>query len=110
MLELVPLRAHPDLRAQVFTEPFMALWPTFVVKDVYTESDVQLVASGSSRYVRCFLTGLSGAWSTSRRGGFDVPRADIYTTNSGEIRLRVSPASSEPADHVGAWASCLKIN
>src|SRR3954471_280445 len=33
MLELVPLRIHPDLRAQVFAEPFMALCPTFVVKD-----------------------------------------------------------------------------
>ena len=33
MLELVPLRARPDLRAQVFGKTFMALWPTFVVKD-----------------------------------------------------------------------------
>jgi GNAT superfamily N-acetyltransferase len=33
MLELVSLRARPDLRTQVFAEPFMALWPTFVVKD-----------------------------------------------------------------------------
>ena len=33
MLELIPLRARPDLRAQVFGDTFMALWPTFVVKD-----------------------------------------------------------------------------
>lgn len=33
MLELLPLRDRPDLRAQVFAEHFMALWPTFVVKD-----------------------------------------------------------------------------
>ena len=33
MLELVTLRARPDLRTQVFAEPFMALWPTFMVKD-----------------------------------------------------------------------------
>jgi GNAT superfamily N-acetyltransferase len=33
MLELVPLRARPDLRTQVFAKAFMSLWPTFVVKD-----------------------------------------------------------------------------
>ena len=33
MLELVPLRARPDLRTQVFAEAFRALWPSFVVKD-----------------------------------------------------------------------------
>src|SRR5690349_12027819 len=33
MLELVPLRAGPDLRVQVFGKTFIALWPTFVVKD-----------------------------------------------------------------------------
>jgi GNAT superfamily N-acetyltransferase len=33
MLDLVPLRGRPDLRTQVFSEAFLALWPTFVVKD-----------------------------------------------------------------------------
>ncbi|MBL6080634.1 hypothetical protein JMJ56_21685 [Belnapia sp. T18] len=33
MLELVPLRGRPDLRAQVFSEVFMALWPAFMQED-----------------------------------------------------------------------------
>jgi hypothetical protein len=33
MLELVPLRARPDLRTQVFAEAILALWPAFMVKD-----------------------------------------------------------------------------
>ena len=33
MLELVPLRDRPDLRTQVFSEAFMGLWPTFMLKD-----------------------------------------------------------------------------
>jgi GNAT superfamily N-acetyltransferase len=33
MLDLVPLRVRPDLRTQVFAEPFMALWPAFMQED-----------------------------------------------------------------------------
>ena len=105
---LPPLRLGP-LTAEAFTYGCDRWKPSFVARDIYTESDIQLVPSGSSRYARCFLTGLSGAWSSTRRGGTEVPRAEIYTTSSGEIRLRVSPAR-DASDHVGAWASCLKIN
>lgn len=82
--------------------------PDFVVKDVYTTTDTLLVPAASSNSARCFLTGISGAWSTTRGGGAVVPRAEIYTTPGKEIRLRVSPASPE-ADMVGAWASCIRI-
>jgi hypothetical protein len=33
MLELVALRGRPDLLAQVFAGPFMALWPAFMQED-----------------------------------------------------------------------------
>jgi hypothetical protein len=33
MLELVSLRGRPDLRAQVFSDAFGALWPACVLED-----------------------------------------------------------------------------
>jgi hypothetical protein len=33
MLELVSLRARPDLRVHVFSEAFRALWPGFMQED-----------------------------------------------------------------------------
>lgn len=33
MLELVTIRARPDLRAQLFDEPFRRLWPEFMMHD-----------------------------------------------------------------------------
>ena len=33
MLQLLTLAARPDLRAQVFSEPFMAAWPRFMLQD-----------------------------------------------------------------------------
>ena len=82
--------------------------PDFVVKDVFTTTDTLLVPAATAKHARCFLTGISGAWSTTRAGGSIVPRAEIYTTPGKDIRLRVSPVSPD-ADHVGAWASCLRI-
>lgn len=33
MLELVTIRARPDLRGQIFAEPFRGLWPEFMLHD-----------------------------------------------------------------------------
>ncbi|WP_257385968.1 hypothetical protein [Tahibacter caeni] len=82
--------------------------PDFIVKDAYTTTDTLLVPAASAKNARCFLTGISGAWSTTRSGGAVVPRAEIYTTPGKDIRLRALPASPD-ADHVGAWASCIRI-
>ncbi|MDB5414486.1 MAG: hypothetical protein JWR10_2821 [Rubritepida sp.] len=37
MLELVTIRARPDLRAQIFADPIMHLWPEFMLHDPTAE-------------------------------------------------------------------------
>jgi hypothetical protein len=80
--------------------------PTFAVTDVLSTSDVQLVAYPQSRDVRCFITGITGAWSSTRNSATIQPFAEIYVGPGKDIRLRVSPAS-DARDRVGAYASCI---
>ena len=82
--------------------------PKFAVKEVFTTSDVSLVAYPQSRDVRCFITGVTGAWSSTRDGGKTQPFAEIYSGAAKDFRLRVFPGG-DGADNVGAYASCVSL-
>jgi hypothetical protein len=82
--------------------------PQFVAKDILSESDVQLVPYPQSRTVRCFITGITGAWSSTRNNATVQPFAEIYDGAAKDVRLRVSPAG-DSRDRVGAYASCISI-
>ncbi len=63
-----------------------------------------------SKNARCFISGLSGAWSSTRSGGALQPYAQIYVGPAGDLRMRVSPSDlGMPVDRVGANASCIQI-
>jgi hypothetical protein len=79
---------------------------SYVVRDVFSNSDVRLVADPVSRDVVCFLTGVAGAWSSSRAGGSEQPYAELYRGVENDIRLRVRPNDGD--DQVGAYASCIR--
>lgn len=80
--------------------------PTFAAKDVLSTSDVQLVAYPQSRDVRCFITGITGAWSSTRNQATVQPFAEIFEGSGKDKRLRVAP-DSDARDRVGAYASCI---
>jgi hypothetical protein len=82
--------------------------PQFAAKDILSESDVQLVPYPQSREVRCFITGITGAWSSTRNNATEQPFAEIYEGPGKDVRLRVSPAG-DARDRVGAYASCVLI-
>jgi hypothetical protein len=78
---------------------------------VYSTSDVLLVPYPQSKTSICFITGLTGAWSSTRSGGTIQPHAEIYTGAALDLRLRVAPDDvGSPDDRVGAYASCIKLN
>jgi hypothetical protein len=79
----------------------------YAARDVFSDSDVRLVAWPESHNVVCFLTGVSGAWSSSRMGGAVQPYAEIYRGVEDDIRLRVRPDNL--GDRAGAYASCIKF-
>ena len=79
----------------------------YAAREVYSDSDVELVPFPQSRDAVCFLTGISGAWSSTRAGGAEQPYAEIYLGPGDELRLRVGPWDS--TDRVGAYASCIKV-
>jgi len=89
-----------------------AVWsPDYIVKDVYTDTDVLLVPSAQAQNARCYITGVSGGWSSTRNGAKEQPYAEIYSGAGKEIRMRVSPTTPQDAkDRVGAFASCIKLN
>jgi hypothetical protein len=101
-----PLKLGP-LTGESWTNGCNAWTADYVVKDVYTTSDVQLVPSAQSKNVRCFITGVTGAWSSTRNNATEQPYAEIYLGASKDTRLHVAPASG--GDHVGAYASCLRL-
>jgi hypothetical protein len=82
--------------------------PTFDAKDVYSTGDVQLVPAAQADKVKCYVTGVDGAWSSTRNSGTVQPFAEIYKGSGGDMRLRVSPNSGQ--DRVGAYASCVRLN
>jgi hypothetical protein len=84
--------------------------PSLVVRDVFTASDVQLLPANNTKAQRCFISGLSGAWSTDSLGGTMQPSAKIYVGPNKDIRMLVSPGSSDPKFIVGAYASCMALD
>lgn len=101
-----PIKPGP-LTGESWTNGCSGWTPTFDAKDVLSTSDVQLVPAAQAKNVRCYLTGIAGAWSSTRKDATEQPFAEIYTGPSNDIRLRVSPSSGE--DRVGAYASCIRI-
>jgi hypothetical protein len=101
-----PLKLGP-LTGESWTNGCNAWTADYVVKDVYTTSDVQLVPAAQSKNVRCFITGVTGAWSSTRNNATIQPYAEIYLGGSKETRLRVSPTNGN--DRVGAYASCIRL-
>jgi len=81
--------------------------PLYAAKDIHTTSDVQLVPYPQSLDVRCYITGVTGAWSSTRSGATIQPYAEIYKGAGKDVRLRVFPSSGE--DRVGAYASCIRL-
>lgn len=85
--------------------------PEYAVQNLHVTSDAELVSYPQSKNVRCFITGLTGAWSSTRDSGSIQPYAEIYIGTAKETRLRVFPGDNgSPADRVGAYASCIKLN
>jgi hypothetical protein len=101
-----PLRLGP-LMGESWTNGCNAWTPTFAAKDIFTESDVQLVPSPDSRDAFCFITGITGAWSSTRNNASQQPFAEIFTGPGNDLRLRVFPTGDR--DRVGAFASCIKM-
>ena len=98
------------LTGEVWTSGCENWAPDYVVKDVYTDSDVELVKYPQSKDARCFITGVSGGWSSTRNGGSEQPFAEIYSGPGKETRMRVSPATPGKArDRAGAFASCIRL-
>lgn len=101
-----PLKVGP-LTGESWADGCSSWSPIYAVKDVYSTSDVQLVPYPLSHDVRCYITGVTGAWSSTRSGATIQPYAEIYTGPAKDVRLRVSPAGAE--DRVGAYASCIRL-
>lgn len=84
--------------------------PKWVARHVYTDTDVLLLPAALAPKSRCFITGITGAWSSTRNNETVQPFAEIYTAVNGDIRFRAAPAATgNPPDRVGAFASCVQI-
>jgi hypothetical protein len=101
-----PLRPGP-MTGESWTNGCNAWTPIYEAKDVLSTSDVQLVPPGQANKARCYITGVTGAWSRASENGTVQPFAEIYKGSSGDLRLRVSPVSGN--DLVGAYASCIRL-
>lgn len=102
-----PLKRGP-LKGEAMAYTCDGWTPSYLVRDAHTTSDVELVPAGTAANARCFVTGISGAWSSTRDDGREQPFAEIYSS-AGALRLRVKPSEREAADTVTAWASCLEL-
>lgn len=95
------------LKGESYTNGCDAWRPDYLARDIFSTSDAQLVTPAQSENVRCFITGIAGAWSSTREDGMIQPFAEIYKGPTNDIRLRVSPATE--IDRVGAFASCIRV-
>ena len=101
-----PLKLGP-LKGESWTNGCVSYTANYLAKDVHTTSDVQLLDPAQTKNARCFITGVTGAWSSTRNNATVQPYAEIYFGASKEARLRVSPSSG--GDRVGAYASCIQL-
>ncbi len=103
------------MRGEAFAPTCTGWTPTYLSKNVYSTNDVLLLANPGASIVRCFITGLTGAWSSSRVNGIlhAEPYAKVYVDpNTGNYRLAVFPNDQElplPSDRVGAYGSCIQL-
>lgn len=106
---LNPTTNYPaaPLTGESWTFGSPAWLPTYLAKDVLSMNDVELVAAANAAKARCHITGIVGAWSSTRKQGTQQPFAEILKASSGEIRLRVWP--TEGSDRVWAYASCVAL-
>jgi hypothetical protein len=95
------------LKGESWTNGCDAWTPDYEASDTFSTSDVQLVSPAQSENARCFITGIAGAWSSTRNDGTKQPFAEIFKGPTNDIRLRVFPANQ--ADRVGAFASCIRV-
>jgi hypothetical protein len=101
-----PIKPGP-MTGESWTNGCNSWTPIYEAKDVLSTSDVELVSSTQANNVRCYITGVTGAWSSTRNSGAVQPFAEIYKGQTNDIRLRVFPP--EENDRVGAYASCIRI-
>jgi len=101
-----PLKIGP-LKGESWTDGCVSWTANYLAKDVYTTSDVQLLDPVQTKNARCFITGVTGGWSSTRNNATVQPYAQIYLGASQEARLHVSPTSGN--DRVGAYASCIQL-
>ena len=101
-----PLKPGP-LVGESWTNGCPGWTPIQLVKNAYSRSDVLLLPADKAKNARCFIKGITGAWSSTREEGRVQPFAEIYKTSGGDLRLRVSPSSEK--DQVGAYASCFAL-
>ena len=101
-----PLKLGP-LQGESWTNGCVSWTAVYLAKNVYTTSDVKLLDASQSPNGRCYITGVTGAWSSTQNSGTTQPYAEIYLAANNETHLRVSPTSG--AQRVGAYASCIKL-
>jgi len=101
-----PLALGP-LTGESWTNGCASYTAQYLVTDAQTTTDVQLVDAATSKNARCFITGVTGGWSSTRNNATLQPFAEIYLGPGGETRLRVSP--TDGPDRVTAYASCIKL-
>jgi hypothetical protein len=101
-----PLKAGP-LIGQSWTNGCNNYTADYVVRDKFTSSETQLVDAAQAKNVRCFVSGVTGAWSSTSNNGNSQPFAEIFVGSGKDIRLRVSPTSG--AKEAAAYASCFKL-
>ncbi len=101
-----PLKVGPfQLEASSFT--CQGYSPSYIVRDVYSTSDALVLPAAQASKARCFVSGISGAWSSTRDDGATQPYAELYSASNGDIRMRVAPSAG--SDSVGAYASCVRV-
>jgi hypothetical protein len=81
---------------------------TYLVQNLLVSGDSVLVPYPQSKKARCFITGVAGAWSSSRSANMVQPYAKIKVGTGGELRMEVLGALND-TDKVFAYASCVKL-
>lgn len=106
-LRTMPPNQNGPLKGETWRAACTGWTPTFLLKDFYVSGDVQLLAQTPAKKAACFISGISGAWSSTRSSGTIQPYAKIYDDPvSKSIKMKVWPDSG--TDKVGAYATCIK--
>lgn len=95
------------LIGESWTNGCLGWTPNYLAKDLYTENEIELVPAAQAAQAICYLTGITGAWSSTRDNNTVQPFAEIFKGGAGEIKLRTRPNEGE--DRVGAYASCIAV-